>query len=153
MRQSDPVTNGRSGARMRRLPRPKPRPLLTPRELEVLTLVGSGLSALDVLAFLEHQHFEGKITLVSRHGLLPLAHEHPFQGTKPFTADEMKTVRIWHRALKECGFDEDGMPINLEFPMSSWLLKDKRGFMKKFFFFWPFLIVWIMIMIIHQLSI
>ena len=39
------------------------------------------------------------------------------------------------------------MPRNLEFPMSSWLLKDKRGFMNKFFFFWPFMIIWAMVMI------
>ncbi|KAH8805592.1 hypothetical protein F5884DRAFT_799941 [Xylogone sp. PMI_703] len=67
--------------------------------------------------------------------------------TPAITADEMKTERIWHRALKECGYNEDGTASLPEFPMSSWFLKDKRGFMNKFFFFWPFLIVWVMIMI------
>jgi palmitoyltransferase len=71
--------------------------------------------------------------------------------TPAITADEMKTVRIWHRALKECGYNEDGMPTTLEFPLSSWLLKDKRTFMNKFFFFWPFLIIWSMIMIISHM--
>lgn len=67
--------------------------------------------------------------------------------TPAITAEEMKTEAIWHRALKECGYDEDGMPRSLEFPLSSWLLKDKRGFMNRFFFFWPWLMIWIMIMI------
>ena len=67
--------------------------------------------------------------------------------TPAITAEEMKTERIWRKALKECGYDEDGKPKTLEFPMSSRLLKDKRGFMNKFFFFFPFLIIWVMIMI------
>ncbi|KAI9733728.1 MAG: palmitoyltransferase akr1 [Claussenomyces sp. TS43310] len=67
--------------------------------------------------------------------------------TPSVMADEMKTTHAWHRALQECSFKEDGTPLNLEFPMSSWLLKDKRGTIAKFFFFWPFLIVWSMLMI------
>jgi palmitoyltransferase len=67
--------------------------------------------------------------------------------TPSITAEEMKTQRIWHKALRESGYDEDCKPRNLEFPMSSYLLKDKRGFMNKFFFFFPFLIIWTMVMI------
>ncbi|EKD12887.1 uncharacterized protein L3040_007044 [Drepanopeziza brunnea f. sp. 'multigermtubi'] len=67
--------------------------------------------------------------------------------TPAITAEEMKTQRIWHRALKECGFDEDAMPRAIEFPMSSWLVKNNRGFMTRFFFFWPWMVVWVMIMI------
>jgi uncharacterized NAD(P)/FAD-binding protein YdhS/quercetin dioxygenase-like cupin family protein len=47
-----------------------------------LLLIGSGLSALDVLAFLAAQGFAGQVTLVSRRGLLPLSHEQSHQGTK-----------------------------------------------------------------------
>jgi len=67
--------------------------------------------------------------------------------TPAITAEEMKTERIWHRALKECGYKDDAMPLTLNFPMSSWLLKDKRGFMNKFFFLYPFLILWVVVMI------
>jgi hypothetical protein len=67
--------------------------------------------------------------------------------TPAITAEDMKTERIWQRALKECGYDEDARPKNLEFPMSSYLLKDKRNFMNKFFFFFPFLILWVMVML------
>lgn len=67
--------------------------------------------------------------------------------TPAITAQEMKTERIWHKALTESGYDEDAKPIVMTFPMSSWLMKDKRAFMNKFFFLWPFLILWVMIMI------
>ena len=68
--------------------------------------------------------------------------------TPAITAVEMKTERIWHKALKDSGYDEDALPVTIEFPMSSWLLKDKRGFMNKFFFFWPFLTLLLMIIAI-----
>lgn len=67
--------------------------------------------------------------------------------TPSATAVEMKTERIWYRALRECGYEEDGKPKTIDFPMSSYLLKDKRAFMTKFFFFFPFLIIWTMIMV------
>jgi palmitoyltransferase len=69
-------------------------------------------------------------------------------GRSPETlASEMKTERMWQKALMESGYTEDAKPKTLEFPMSSYLMKDKRGFMSKFFFFWPFLILWVMVMI------
>lgn len=71
--------------------------------------------------------------------------------TPAITAEEMKTQRMWHRALQECGFDEEGMPTDLTFPGSSYVTKDKRGFMNKFFFLYPFLVVWVMVMISSQL--
>jgi hypothetical protein len=67
--------------------------------------------------------------------------------TPAITAEEMKTVGVWHRALKECGYDEDAMPKTLNFPGASLLMKDKRGFMTQFLFFMPFIILWVMIMI------
>jgi uncharacterized NAD(P)/FAD-binding protein YdhS/quercetin dioxygenase-like cupin family protein len=54
-----------------------------------LLLLGSGLSALDVLAFLDAQAFAGEVTLVSPRGLLPLSHEPEFQGTAPLPADDV----------------------------------------------------------------
>lgn len=67
--------------------------------------------------------------------------------TPAITAEEMKTERMWHRALLECGYTEEGMPRTIDFPLSSWFLKDKRAFMTKFFFLFPFAIIWIMVMI------
>jgi hypothetical protein len=73
--------------------------------------------------------------------------------TPAITAEEMKTERIWHRALKEAGYKEDAMPKILEFPLSAYLLRDKRAFMNKFFFLFPFFVVWVMIMIISHMVI
>jgi hypothetical protein len=67
--------------------------------------------------------------------------------TPATTANEMKTERIWHRALKESGYNEDGLPRTLEFPLSGYFMKDKRNFMTKFLFLWPFFIIWVMIML------
>jgi palmitoyltransferase ZDHHC13/17 len=67
--------------------------------------------------------------------------------TPAITASEMKTERMWHKALAESGYDDDAMPRTLNFPGSSYLMKNKRAFMTKFFFFFPFLILWVMISI------
>lgn len=61
--------------------------------------------------------------------------------TPAVTAEEMQTVRIWRKALNECGYSEDGMPNNIPFPMASYLMTDKRAFMTKFFFLWPSVII------------
>lgn len=73
--------------------------------------------------------------------------------TPAITADEMRTTRIWQRALAECGYNEDGSTMNMDFPMSSWLFKDKRASMSKFFFLWPFLVLWSMVMIVSHMVI
>ena len=48
-----------------------------------LLLLGSGLSALDVLAFLDGRGFEGRVTMVSPRGILSLAHEETLRHTEP----------------------------------------------------------------------
>jgi len=73
--------------------------------------------------------------------------------TPAITAEEMKTERIWHKALRESGYNEDGQPRNLEFPLSTWLMRDKRLFMTRFFFLWPAVILWVMIMLLSHLVI
>lgn len=65
--------------------------------------------------------------------------------TPAIMAEEMRTTRAWHRALQESGFNEDATAMNLNLP--SWLLKNKRVTMGRFFFLWPFLILWSMFMI------
>jgi len=69
-----------------------------PRRGSIL-LIGAGLSALDVVAFLEAQRFEGDVTLVSRHGLLPLPHEEPFRAVRPLTGDDVAGAPREIRAL------------------------------------------------------
>ena len=55
-----------------------------------LLIVGSGLSALDVLAFLDAQGFAGEVTLMSPRGLLPLPHEPVFQAAPALTAADVQ---------------------------------------------------------------
>jgi len=54
--------------------------------------------------------------------------------TPAVTAEEMNTVRQWHRALMEAGFDRDGNPR--QFPIPG--VKDTRWFLSRFIFFLPF---------------
>jgi hypothetical protein len=67
--------------------------------------------------------------------------------TPSVMAEEMKTTQAWHKALQDCGYHEDATSVTLEFPLSSWLLKDRRATLSKFFFFCPFLAIWSMVMI------
>ncbi|KAK4099019.1 ankyrin [Parathielavia hyrcaniae] len=62
--------------------------------------------------------------------------------TPSITARELNTAAAWHKALYECGYDEDGNAIVPSWPGASYLLKDRRGFTNKFFFLWPFVLVW-----------
>ena len=55
-----------------------------------LLIIGSGLSALDVLAFLDAQGFAGEVTLMSPRGLLPLPHEPVFQHAPALTAADVQ---------------------------------------------------------------
>lgn len=68
--------------------------------------------------------------------------------TPATTAQELNTLPAWHKALKECGYDEDGHTIVPTFPGASYLIKDRREFVTKFTFLWPLLIVWSMIWIL-----
>lgn len=62
--------------------------------------------------------------------------------TPSITAKELNTAGAWHKALHECGYDEDANAIIPSWPGSSYLLQDRRGFTTKFFFLWPFVLVW-----------
>ncbi|KAI9702573.1 MAG: palmitoyltransferase akr1 [Candelina mexicana] len=70
--------------------------------------------------------------------------------TPAITADEMKATRIWHRALAECGYDEEGNSAASYLPFASYL-KNNRGVMTKFFFLWPFLIIFFVIYILSHM--
>ena len=72
-----------------------------------LLLLGSGLSALDVLAFLDAQGFAGEVTLMSPRGLLPLPHEPEFQGTAPLPADDVAAGAARARPARALGSPDD----------------------------------------------
>ena len=68
--------------------------------------------------------------------------------TPAITAQELNTMAAWQKALKECGYDEDGNAHVPSFPGAAHLLKDKKTFMTRFLFLWPFLIVWAVLVIL-----
>jgi palmitoyltransferase len=73
--------------------------------------------------------------------------------TPATTAKELNTLGAWHRALKECGFDEEGHTAVPGWPGASYFLKDKRAFVTKFLFLWPFVLIWSMISILAHLPV
>jgi len=73
--------------------------------------------------------------------------------TPATTAKEMHTERIWHKALNEAGYKADGAPKTLNMPLASRFLNDKRWFMSRFFFLWPFLMIGAMIYITSHMVI
>ncbi|POR37501.1 Palmitoyltransferase AKR1 [Tolypocladium paradoxum] len=60
--------------------------------------------------------------------------------TPAVTASELNTQPAWHRALRECGYDEDGHAATPPWPGASYFLQDKRTFATRFLFLWPFVL-------------
>lgn len=53
--------------------------------------------------------------------------------TPAVTAQEMNSVRQWHKALADSGYDSEGQPTH--FPLT--FVKDTKKFLDRFFFSWP----------------
>ncbi|KAH0537006.1 hypothetical protein FGG08_006178 [Glutinoglossum americanum] len=70
--------------------------------------------------------------------------------TPAITADEMKTTYIWHKALSDCGYDDEGNPKSMTIPLG-YLVKEKKSFAVKFFFMWPFLMIWCVVAILSHM--
>ncbi len=73
--------------------------------------------------------------------------------TPAITAKDLNTAGAWRRALRECGYDEDGHAVVPWWPGSSFFLKDRRGFLTKFLFLLPTLMLWVELMIVSRLPI
>jgi palmitoyltransferase len=73
-------------------------------------------------------------------------------GKSPATvAGEMNTTRVWYRALDECGYDVDGNTKVLPMGLTSWVRN--KSVMSKFFFLWPFLMVYAAVYILSHMVI
>lgn len=73
-----------------------------------ILVLGSGLTAIDVISLLHARRYEGRITVLSRRGLLPLAHLEPFMLAAPLSADlidsaphSLKALVRWTRQIVE----------------------------------------------------
>lgn len=72
------------------------------------------------------------------------------EGDTPgMTAAKMKSERQWRKALVDSGYDEAGNPLSFPIPM----VKDKRWFFNRFFFFWPFVLGGIQLHMLAYLSV
>lgn len=71
--------------------------------------------------------------------------------TPEIVAGEMKTTFVWYRALSECGYNREGKAISLPLGLGTFL-REKR-FMSKFFFLWPFAMIFVAIYILGAFSI
>jgi uncharacterized NAD(P)/FAD-binding protein YdhS/quercetin dioxygenase-like cupin family protein len=52
-----------------------------------ILVLGAGLTAIDVISLLHMRRFAGKITILSRRGLLPCSHLSPYVHAHPLSAD------------------------------------------------------------------
>jgi palmitoyltransferase ZDHHC13/17 len=73
--------------------------------------------------------------------------------TPAITAKDLNTLPAWHRALKECGYDEDGHAVTPWWPGAAFFLQDKRAFLNKFLFLLPTAMLWVMLMLLAYLPI
>lgn len=72
-------------------------------------------------------------------------------GKSPSTvAKEMNSTKQWQKALADCGYTETGGPVQFPF---SFITSDRRYFITRFFFFWPFLMLFSSIYILSGLPI
>ncbi|CAK7209815.1 palmitoyltransferase akr1 [Sporothrix bragantina] len=85
--------------------------------------------------------------------------------TPAITAQELNTTAAWHKALRECGYDEDGnadagangslnvISLLSSIPGAAPLVADKRGFATKFLYLFPFVIVYAMVWLLANLPV
>lgn len=63
-------------------------------------------------------------------------------------ASEMKTVRVWHRALNDCGYDKNANLKTL--PLGMTMFVHNKNVLTKFFFLWPFLTIFMAIWVLSN---
>ena len=66
-------------------------------------------------------------------------------------ANDMKTTHQWRRALNDCGYDHKADPKQIPLPFGS-VIK-QRGFIEKFFFLYPFAVLFIVIYVLSDMVI
>lgn len=71
--------------------------------------------------------------------------------TPAITAEEMGSTTAWHRALRECGFRNDGSTRKVPFPFTS--LIGKRSFYNRYYFLSPFLLLFICFFIFSRVMV
>lgn len=70
--------------------------------------------------------------------------------TPAVTAADMNSTRQWYLALSECGYNPDGSPRSFPF---SFITSDRRTFILRFFFTWPFLVLLVVFYVLSDLPV
>ena len=108
-------------------------------------IVGTGLTAIDVLVELHHRRFAGTVIAVSRHGLLPQNHVSYGEpiGSAPDRRDALATFRSVRKTIAECqrsGADwravVDGIRPLSQAIWQGWPLSEKQRFLRHIKPFW-----------------
>lgn len=71
------------------------------------------------------------------------------QKTPALVAEEMRSTRMWYRALQESGYDEDGNLKGPPFPYASFL--KQRAFVSRFFFLLPFVELYVIMSVLSHM--
>ena len=71
--------------------------------------------------------------------------------TPAIVAEEMKTSRMWERALSDSGYNPDGTSKNFPFLYASFL--KQRAFLNRIFFYYPFFVIFVLIYILSGMVI
>ena len=71
--------------------------------------------------------------------------------TPAITAEEMGSTGPWHRALNECGFEDDGS--QKQFPLPGVSFVKSRSFLNRFFFLFPFFLLVVVFFILSRMVI
>lgn len=111
---------------------------------ENILLVGSGLSAVDIVLGLSLRKFKGKVTMLSRNGRLPCQHEIPAQAfpITEFDVKHPKKMLRWVRNLIRANPDYswvsilDGLRPYSQKIWKAWTVDEKKYFLTKVRPYW-----------------
>lgn len=111
---------------------------------EEILLVGSGLTAVDVLLGLKLRRFEGRITMLSRRGRLPLPHDLSMPAFPVTPPDNLSPNEMFRWLRNEIAAHPDvpwaaimdGLRPHTQRVWSSWNVVQKKQFLRRFRPFW-----------------
>ena len=108
-----------------------------------ITIIGSGLTMIDVLISLHHHSFSGKINIISPHAYIPQSHtENPLPSVKPFIEEHkiytlIELLSIVNQQLKKAKKEYlnphsviDVMRPHLQFIWMNFSLNEKQQFLR-----------------------
>jgi uncharacterized NAD(P)/FAD-binding protein YdhS len=108
-------------------------------------LIGSGLTAIDVVVELEYRHYAGDVYLLSRHGLLPQVHRNYGQSIESEldTGSALSMLRSVRAAIARAQHDDldwqavvDGIRPLTQGIWQSWPLRERERFLRHLRAYW-----------------